>query len=316
MRNDGREVCGLGGGDFMQLLKFFLVLAVLVSAFAACGNRGPEAVSGSEKRYELRGKVVRADKATGTASIDHEAIPGTMDAMTMDFPIREDWVWGELVPGARIRADLVVDNTKNPAFWLEKISIVAAADPNAPQPEAMQPEIIGKSVPDVILTNQEGRRFSLRDYKGKALGMTFIYSQCPLPAYCIRMSQNFSSLALRLNNDPELRKKIRLLSISFDPARDTPEALRKYGIGYLGGGETADFTVWQLAVGEDREIRRAADFFGLTYEVDEQDRTQFNHSLVTAVVSPDGRVEKVFTGNRWTPEELLTELETAARGEK
>lgn len=302
--------------DFMQLSRFFLLLVVFVSAFAACSSPDPEAVSGSEKRYELRGKVVSVDRAGGTAAIDHEAIPGYMDAMTMDFAIKENWVWEELVPGAQIRADLVVDNTKNPAFWLEKISIVAAADPNTPQPEAKPPEIIGKSVPDVRLTNQDSRQFSLRDYNGKALGLTFIYGRCPLPAYCIRMSQNFSSLALRLNKDPELRQKIRLLSISFDPAHDTPETLRRYGIGYLGGGEMADFTVWQLAVGEDKEIRKAADFFGLAYEVDDQDRTQFNHSLVTAVISPDGRIKKVFTGNRWTPEELLSELQTAAKGQK
>ena len=296
--------------------KLLLFLLILVLAFSACTSSKPDSASGSKKQYELRGKVVTVDKAAGSISVNHEAIPGYMDAMTMDFPVKEPWVWDELIPGVQIRADLIVDNTADPPFWLENISIVSAPDPNAPQPQSKQLEIIGKPVPDVKLTDQDGRAFSLRDYRGKALALTFIYSKCPLPAYCIRMSQNFSSLALILNTDPELRQKIRLLSISFDPERDTPEALRKYGVGYLGGDEKADFTVWQLAVGQDKQIREAADFFGLTYEVDEQDNAQFNHSLVTAVISPDGKVFRVFTGNRWTPENLLNELRAAIQPQK
>jgi protein SCO1/2 len=106
-----------------------------------------------------------------------------------------------------------------------------------------------------------------------------------------------------------LKDKVRLLSISFDPARDTPEKLRQYGSGYLGNAEKPDFTIWQLAVGSDKEVRSIADFFGLQYEVDKEDQTQFNHSLVTAVVSPDGKVAKILFGNRWTTDDLMRELE-------
>ncbi|HBR58050.1 MAG TPA: redoxin, partial [Blastocatellia bacterium] len=59
------------------------------------------------------------DKAAGSISVNHEAIPGYMDAMTMDFPVKELWVWDELIPGVQIRADLIVDNTADPSFWLE-----------------------------------------------------------------------------------------------------------------------------------------------------------------------------------------------------
>lgn len=296
----------------MKLFHLSIFLSIIILAFSACDRAGNSPIAGEQKRYDLRGKVLSVDRTAGKASIAHEAIPDYMGAMTMDFPIKEAWVWDELTPGVQIRADLVVDNSADPAFWLENISIVAAADLNAPLPETIQPDLIGKQVPDTKLTNQDGRVFSLRDYRGKALAVTFIYSQCPLPAYCIRMSQNFSHLAIQLNGEPELRQKIRLLSISFDPARDTPERLRKYGIGYLGGNDNADFTVWQLAVGEEKDVREVADFFGLLYEVDEEDKAQFNHSLVTAVISPDGIIQKIFSGNRWTSEDLLKDLKAAA----
>jgi len=168
---------------------------------------------------------------------------------------------------------------------------------------------VGKQLVDFKLTNQDGKSISSKDFKGKALAITFIYSKCPLPEYCIKMSTNFSDLANRLNVDPERKSKIRLLSISFDPANDTPETLRSYGLGYLGRNAKPDFEVWQLAVGKDNEVRKVADFFGLRYEVDPTNKALINHSLRTAVIGPDGRVVKMIAGNEWTPSELLKELE-------
>jgi cytochrome oxidase Cu insertion factor (SCO1/SenC/PrrC family) len=124
------------------------------------------------------------------------------------------------------------------------------------------------------------------------------------------MSTNFSDAANQLNNS-DLKEKIRLLSISFDPARDTPEKLKQYRQGYLGKDVRPESSVWQLAVGADKEVRAIADFFGLRYEVDENDKTQFNHSLRTAVISPEGKVTKIISGNDWTAGDLVRELQAA-----
>ena len=235
-----------------------------------------------------------------------------MPAMTMDFPIHEDWVWNELTPGSEIRAELVVDNSAKEPYWLEKIGILAAAKPGQPTPNVDERFAqLGKEIPDFELTNQDGKRISMKDFRGKALAITFIYAQCPLPDYCIKMSTNFSDTANRIMSEPEARDKFRLLSISFDPERDTPEKLKSYGLGYLGKGAEPDFSVWQLAVGSDKEVRAVADFFGLRYEVDPNDKTQFNHSLRTAVISPDGKVTKIFPGNEWTPNDLIREMKAS-----
>ena len=101
------------------------------------------------------------------------------------------------------------------------------------------------------------------------------------------------------------------MSISFDPETDTPAKLKDYGRGYLGKDSKTDFSVWQLATGTGKEVRTIADFFGLRYEINQSDKTQFNHSLRTIVVTPDGKVKKVFSGNEWTTDELLKELQSA-----
>lgn len=293
----------------MRFVAFILTCVLLT----ACGQ-APYANSpaGSAKRYLLKGKVVSVDKSAKKAKIDHEAIDGYMPAMEMEFPIHEDWVWDELKPGVEVRAELVVDNTAKEPYWLEKIGIIAHADPNQPQPPINDKFAqIGNPVPDFVLTNQDGKRLSIKDFKGKALAITFIYARCPLPDYCIRMSTNFSDVANVLNKEPDVQK-YALLSISFDPENDTPAKLKSYGLGYLGKGSTS-LGVWQLAVGKDDEIRKIADFFGLRYETDANDKTQINHSLRTAVIGPDGKVVKIFAGNEWSPAELLSELKTAAQ---
>ena len=295
-------------------MRHLILLALITFLFTACGgNSEPASNSANAKRYDMRGKVVSVDRIQKRAKIAHEEIPGFMDAMTMDFPIREDWVWNELVPGAEVRADLVVDSSAKDPYWLENIAILGAPIPGQEPVAEKTPEQIGKTVPDIPLTNQDGKKFTFSDYRGKALAITFIYRECPLPEFCIRMSKQFSDMAKQIAADPEAKDKIRLLSISFDPERDTPEKLKQYGLGYLGPDANDDFTVWQLAVGTDKDVRAVADFFGLLYEKDANDQTQFNHSLVTAVISPEGKVTKIFSGGRWTPEQLLNELRAAAK---
>jgi len=290
-------------------MRIHLLIILVVFAISACQQSQTTPASAEALRYPFKGKVVSVDKEKKKAKIDHEAIPGFMEAMTMDFSIREGWVWENLTPGAEVRAELVVDNTANEPYWLEKVGIVALPNPDQPAPAINEKFAqVGKPVPDFKLIDQNGKAVTFKDYRGKALAVTFIYRECPLPEYCIKMSQQFSDLANQLHDDPEAKENIRLLSISFDPERDTPEKLKQYGLGYLGKGSKADFTVWQLAVGADKEVRSVADFFGLYYEVDPTDKAQFNHSLRTAVIGPDGTVKKIFAGNEWTNEELLREL--------
>lgn len=293
---------------FKRMKKFIVIILLLFSFTAACKKaETPQVASADAKRYPLKGKIVAVDKAKKKASIAHGEIPNYMDAMTMDFPVRDADILETMSKDAEIKAELVVDKGD---YWLENIVLTAAPNPNQPAPPVDDRFAqIDKEVPAFPLINQDGKKISTADFRGKALAITFIYSRCPLPNYCILMSKNFSDLALKLENDAELRDKTRLLSISFDPATDTPETLKKYGLGYLGKDAKADFTIWQLATGKDEEIRKIADFFGLRYEIDANDKTQFNHSLRTIVVAPDGKVKKVFSGSDWTNDELLRELQ-------
>lgn len=292
--------------------KAFLTAIVCILASACSSAPEKKGDSPNVKAYDLRGTVVSVDREKKKATVDHREIPGFMEPMTMDFAIREDWVWEDLKPGAEITATLKVDPTDDDGYWLENIAISVATDPNRPKPPAAEDSTVGKALPAFTLTNQDGRKVSPKDFTGKAWAITFIYAQCPLPNFCIKMSANFSDAAKLLMSSAE-KERYGLLTVSFDPQRDTPKKLRSYGQGYLGKDAKADFSVWQLAVGPDRDVKPLADFAGLKYEVDANDKTQFSHSLRTLVISPEGKVVKVLSGNDWTGADLVAELKAAAK---
>jgi len=276
-----------------------VVLAVLMMHSFSCGTKKP-----AGKRYDLKGKVVAVDRNLKTATIAHEAIPGFMDAMTMSFIVKDDWALPVMSPGQTVRATLVVDGADS---WIEEIVIqetpsataagkmeVAGADP--------QP---GVEVPDFRLTNQSGTAIRLRQYRGSALLLTFIYTRCPLPDYCPRMSGNFARIHQAILRDGGLRDRVRLLTVSFDPAFDFPEILAGYGKVHAGDRGQRTFELWEFATGTPDEVKAITGFFGLAYY---PEKDQIVHSLRTALIGPDGRLARLWPGNEWTPEEVLAEL--------
>jgi protein SCO1 len=293
--------------------KFLALIIFSVSLVSACQNTSNEPNSSSEvKGYKLKGKVISVDVANKKVEVEHENIVGYMDAMTMKFPVRNaDWAFQELAKDAIIEATLKVDNVKGD-YWLEEIGISVAQNPNLPT-STPNPDFAhaGKEVPNFNLTNQDGKRFAFKDYRGKTLAVTFIYSRCPLPEYCVKMSANFSDAA-KIVEQSEVKDKVRLLSVSFDPKTDTPAKLKEYGAGYLGKDSNRDFSVWQLAVGTDDEVRKIAEFFGLRYETDTADKTQINHSLRTAIIDPNGKIVEIIAGNDWTAGDLAGKLNVVA----
>jgi protein SCO1/2 len=119
------------------------------------------------------------------------------------------------------------------------------------------------------------------------------------------MSGNFAEVNRELERDAALRSKTHLLSVTLDPEYDKPEVLRSYGAGHTQKFGDEKFEHWEFATGDPAEIRRMAEFFGVIYA---NENNQIVHSLRTAVITPEGKVHKVYRGNDWKPSEVLGEL--------
>jgi protein SCO1/2 len=139
--------------------------------------------------------------------------------------------------------------------------------------------------------------------------LTLIYTRCPFPDYCPRVSHEFSAIDGKIRADPTRYGKTHLLSISFDPEHDTPRVLRAYGFSCAGSNDAALFKRWEFAVIPKAELPEVADYFALTYA---EDGGLITHSLSTSVISPDGKIVKWYHGANWEAADLLQELAASA----
>ena len=285
-----------------------------VLALAGCqSTTKPEAHSSaasSFKTYKLRGKVVSTNPATSEVTLDHEAIPGFMDAMTMPYKLKDANILSELHPGDVITADLIVSQNTEGDTFLDHIVVVGQAKPDYKPKVSYHVPAPGDEVPDFALRNQDGRLIHLRQFRGQDLLITFIYTRCPLPNFCPRVTHNFADINRQVASNPGVYGKTHLLCISFDPDNDTPERLRAYGASYIGSDAKSAFDHWDFAVPDKPVLTQLAQYFdvGLTAAAD----GSITHTLSTTLVGADGKVVKFYPGNEWTVAEVLADVKQTA----
>jgi protein SCO1/2 len=288
-------------------IAIFFVCTLLF--FSNCGGTNH---SHSTRQFQLTGKVVAVDLDRDELTISHQAIPGYMSAMTMPFKLKERGMVRMIQPGDEITADLFVDGS---ASWLEHPVTTRVTEDSTTNPAGSAPvePAVGATVPNFQLLNQDGHKIDIGHYRGKALALTFIYTRCPLPDYCIRMNDNFSEVERKAASDPAIYERTHLLTISFDPEHDTPAVLRTFGSARTGTRGEKAFEHWEFATGSGEQIKAIAEYFGLTYM---EQTGQIVHSLRTAVIDPSGKLVMLYRGNEWTPDELLANLKQASQLEK
>jgi protein SCO1/2 len=298
----------------LALALGLLVLLVPVACTKRTTNAPgkPAVASAQAKRYPLRGIVRGVDREKREITVEHEDVPGFMEAMTMSFPVRDDpQVFEILHGGDRLEAKLVVDGGD---YWLEEIltkgfvpTLVGTAASPAAAPAAVTPApnrgvAVGDRVPDFALTDQTGRTVRLSQLRGEPVAVTFLYTRCPIATACPLTATRFAKL------DSMLKEKGfgRLVTITVDPEHDTPKVLAEYA-RHLG----ADPARWKFLTGDPKAVAEVASNFGLIYY---PDKGQVVHGQAAAVVDSGGRLAAIYFGQMWEPEHLLRDLEKARKG--
>jgi protein SCO1/2 len=281
-------------------------LFVLAGCHSGQKASTPSAANQNIKVYKLRGKVVSTNATKGEATLNHEAIPGFMDAMTMPYKLKDPSILGELHPGDVITADVLVSDNPDADVLLDHIVVVAQAKPDYKPGVSYHVPAPGDAVPDFKLRNQDGRPIHLSQFQGKALLVTFIYTRCPSPEFCPRVTRNFAQVDKELAGSPALYAKSHLLCVSFDPEHDTPARLRAYGATYMGSDAPSAFSHWDFAVPDKKVLPEMARFFdlGMTNEAD----SSITHTLSTTLIGPDGKVVRFYPGNEWTAAQLTADV--------
>ncbi len=276
----------------------WFVLLVCVTLAAGVTTRA------ADKEYAVKGMVLSVNPSGKSFVVSHERIAGLMDAMTMPFEVRQAGELRDLVPGAVVEFTLVVGDTTS---YATRIAIrryqTVEQDPGTARRLATMKRMaglttpavaIGSAVPDFALIDQQRARVTLAGFSGKVVVVNFVYTRCALPQFCLRMANNFGALQRRFRQD--LGREVVLLTITFDPERDTPEALASYASRWQ-----ADSTGWHFLTGSTTDIRRVCALFGQEAFPDEG---LMNHSLHTAIIGRTGLLVANIEGNQFTPEQL------------
>jgi protein SCO1/2 len=261
----------------------------------------------------MTGMVLRVDAAKRSVVISHEAVRGLMPAMTMPFDVQDVKELNGLIPGAIVSFTLVLAKDTS---HIERVKVVryqsVEQDPLTARRlqllrtitgTAPKPMPVGQVVPEFTLTNQLRKRVSLSQFRGKVVAVNFIYTSCVLPQFCYRVANHFGVVRDRFRD--RMGRDLVLLTITFDPARDTPEKLAEYA-----GQWKADPAVWHFLTGAAADVERVCNLFGVEFFADEG---LMNHSVRTAVLDRSGKLVANIEGNQYTAAQLGDLVETVLR---
>jgi protein SCO1/2 len=279
-------------------LVWALCLSVAVSACSSPPDR---------RAFTLQGQVQSIDAPRKLVIVKHEEIKGFMPAMTMPYEVEDAGALDRLAPGDLIDSTLVVFSNGAHLTNIRKVGTAPLEKPpaDAPTPSASSGfELLkpGEVVPNGSFVDQNGRKRSFSGFKGSQVVMTFIYTKCPLPTFCPLMDRHFATLQQRMKTDASL-KGVHLVTVSFDPAIDTPAVLKAHAKTL-----NADPARWTFLTGNRDEIDRFASRFGVAVERAMNDPRDITHNLRTVIIDDEGRLKKIYTGNDWSPEQLLADL--------
>lgn len=252
-------------------------------------------------------RAIAADRKTVT--IRHEAIPNFMPRMTMNFTVKSPPELEGFASGDEVEFRLHVGEDDH---WIDQVRRRGSRPPEAPENipapatrAAVSVLKAGDHMPALEFVDEAGRNRTLTDFRGQAVAFTFIFSRCPLPNFCPRMSKHFSRARQLLVAQPQGPTNWQFLSLSFDPEFDSPKVLTRYARTYRADNPDR----WLFAAVEPSVLDPLAP--QLDFQFSRTDGS-FSHNLRTVVLDATGRIHRFFDGSDWRPEELAAALAEAA----
>lgn len=260
-----------------------------------------------EKRYPLTGEIVRVETDRKVLVVKHDEIKDYMPAMTMEFVVGA----GDLAlakPGMKIRAEMVP--AKDGDFRLEKIwpddrvavdTVTAGAKRLAEDTHNRGKEAyreIGEAAPEFALYDQNGAVVQSTRFAGKQIMLNFIFSRCPVATMCPAATAKMMS-AQRLAKEAGV-ENLQLISITLDPAYDTPGVLKEYAA--VRGIDTSNFS---FLTGPEKAIKDLLTQFGVIAQF-QGDILQ--HTLTTLLIDEHGKIVHRADGSQWEPKDFVAKM--------
>jgi protein SCO1/2 len=295
-------------------MKFFnlIFLIALTCVCVSCGKQSDnfsteKSGNTNQQIFQVKGIVEEILPDGKSAIIKHDEIPNYMAAMTMEFETKNTNELQGLQPGDAISFRMIVTDDDG---WIDQVKKLDTPPTELPSRATFRrvrdvdPLNVGDELPEYHFTNELGRAVSLGDFKGKVIALNFLFTTCPFPTMCPRLAQNFSEAQKKLKEMPDAPANWQLLTISFDPEKDTPAVLKGYAERYK-----YDPQRWSFLTGDLMEITAITEQFGQSFW---REGGSLSHNVRTVVVDAEGKIQKIIPENKWTSDELVEEILKAA----
>jgi protein SCO1/2 len=297
---------------FARHPRFAVALALLLAGLTGCTRDSAPGTAGTTsaaepKRYDLRGEILGLAPDRRVLIVHHEEIPGYMPAMTMELGVVAADFKG-FREGQRIAARLFEAAPGD--FQLEGIrildpvkdSIVATAAQKLREDTFVRGKNayreVGEEAPRFTLYNQLGEVVAFDRFRGQRVVLNFIFTRCPVATMCPASTAKMATLQ-RLARERGIRD-FQLISITLDPAYDTPPVLKSYA-----EGRGLDASNFNFLTGPEPAIRSLLTQFGVIAEPGEN---IWKHTLATLLIGRDGKILHRIDGSAWEPDDLLKRL--------
>ncbi|MEO6003312.1 MAG: SCO family protein [Opitutus sp.] len=309
--NGGERAYRKTARPFASLLRFATgsALTVLVGGFAlaGCSRAETAAKTASAKTYALTGEVISVDATRNVLVVRHDEIQGLMPAMTMEFIVSK----GDAAvakPGQHIRAQLVPADKGD--WHLQQIWPADTATETAvtTQANALRQDTltrgkgayreIGEKIPDFALYDQTGAVVQSTRFTGKQIMLNFIFSRCPVANMC--PASTMKMMATQKQAREAGVKDLELVSITLDPAYDTPGVLKEYAA--TRGIDTSNFS---FLTGPENAIKDLLVQFGVIAEFEGD---LLKHTLTTLLINEKGQIAHRVDGSGWDPAEFVAKM--------
>lgn len=283
---------------------FIWLCSVLISLHVKSAmGQSPNDTNVATRVFMAQGIVTEIKPDGRTIIIRHEAISNYMAAMTMPFPVKAPAELAGLQSGDAVSFRLLVTETESWVDQFHRTGFVALPEKKT-EPAATPTVSSKRALLDYKFTNELGAPVSLNDFHGQALAITFIFTRCPLPEFCPRLSKNFQEASQKLVAMTNAPANWHFLSVSFDPEFDSPAMLKAYGDSY-----NYDPAHWSFLTGPPDKITELAHACGVTFE---PDAGSISHNFRTLIIDTNGRLQMTFQTSGNLSAAIVTEMLKAA----
>jgi protein SCO1/2 len=248
--------------------------------------------------YEGHGVVREVDPGQRQVVIEHGDIPGLMPAMTMSFDVADPALMTGLEPGQHVEFELRIDGRSYRIVGLRPEGERAGAV-RAPLLAATRQPL--DPAPDFSLVDQAEKPLSLADLRGRMVLLDFVFTRCPGPCPILTGLH----VELQRSLPPALRQRVRFVSITLDPANDTPEALLRYA-----QARGADLATWSFLTGPPADVEDVVRRYGVG-TLRAADGT-LEHVVATFLIDGGGQIAQRWIGLDHSVEAMRAAIEEVA----